>query len=151
MAETLAWSGFAFHLSQERWQYGSLDTLGFIERKKEVVVFGPRRVGNPHLPISPAVAAAESGRRTHYGTLADRIEPLDGAQQAGLVMQRLKSLTFPRMLVVDEIRYQPKHRNDTICFSQLISRRFERTPIVLISKMGFGERGDISGAEFVAS
>ena len=41
---------------------------------------GPPGVGKTHLAISLAIAAAQSGRRVYYGTLADLITPLEEAQ-----------------------------------------------------------------------
>ena len=58
-------------------------------------------VGKTHLAISLAVAAAESGRRVYYGTLADLVESLAEAKTAGNLARRLKVLTHPAVLVVD--------------------------------------------------
>jgi hypothetical protein len=65
-----------------------------------------------HLAISLAIAAAQSGRRVYYGTLADLITSLEEAQAAGRLQARLKVLTHPVLLVVDEIGYLPITRFD---------------------------------------
>jgi DNA replication protein DnaC len=51
----------------------SLHELGFVERRENVIFLGPPGVGKTHLAISLAIAAAQSGRRVYYGTLADLI------------------------------------------------------------------------------
>ncbi len=71
--------------------------------------------------MSLAVAAAQSGRRVYYGTLADLITSLEEAQQAGHLGQRLKTLIFPSVLVVDEIGYLPISRTGAMHFFQLMS------------------------------
>ena len=48
-----------------------------------------------------AAAAAESGRRVYYGTLAGPIESLTEAKAAGNLSRRLRVLTHPVLLVVD--------------------------------------------------
>ena len=58
-----------------------------------------RTVGKTHLAISLAIAAAQSGRRVYYGTLADLITSLEEAQAAGRLQARLKVLTHPALLV----------------------------------------------------
>ena len=68
---------------------------------------GPPGVGKTHLAISLAIAAAEAGRRVYYGTLAGLIESLSEAKAAGNLSRRLRVLTHPALLVVDEIRYLP--------------------------------------------
>ena len=65
---------FSFQPSVKREQIDSLHELGFLERGENVVFLGPPGVGKTHLAISLAVAAAESGRRIYFGTLADLID-----------------------------------------------------------------------------
>jgi len=63
VAKTLADFDFSFQPSVKRDQIESLHTLGFIERRENVILLGPPGVGKTHLAISLAVAAAQSGRR----------------------------------------------------------------------------------------
>ncbi len=80
---TLADFDFTFQPSLKREQLDSLHALGFVERRETVIFLGPPRVGQTHLAISLAIAAARSGRRVYCGTLADLITSLEEAQQAG--------------------------------------------------------------------
>jgi DNA replication protein DnaC len=70
---------FSFQPSPRREQMESLHELGFVERRENVVFLGPPGVGKTHLAISLAIAAAQSGRRVYYGTLADLITSLEEA------------------------------------------------------------------------
>ena len=89
--KTLAYLDFSFQPSLKRELIDSLRALSFEERKENVVFLGPPGVGKTHLAISRAIAAAQSGRRVYYGTLADLITSLKEAQQAGRLTQRLKT------------------------------------------------------------
>lgn len=64
-AKTLADFDFTFQPSLKREQIESLHTLGFIERKENVILLGPPGVGKTHHAIALAVAAAQSGRRIY--------------------------------------------------------------------------------------
>ena len=108
-------------------------------------------MGKTHLALSLAVATAEGGRRIYYGSLADLIDSLEEAQTAGPLNQRLKTLTYPSLLIVDEIGYLPITRNGTMLFFQLMSRRYERGSTVLTSNKGFEEWGSIFGDDVMAS
>jgi DNA replication protein DnaC len=148
--KTLADFDFTFQPSLKREQIESLHTLGFVERKENVVLLGPPGVGKSHLAISLAIAAAQGGRRVYYGTLADLITSLEEAQQAGRLGQRLKTLVFPSVLVVDEIGYLPITRTGAMLFFQLMSRRYEHAATVLTSNKGFDEWGEVFGDDVMA-
>ena len=149
--KTLADFDFTFQPSIRREQVESLHTLGFLERRENVVFLGPPGVGKTHLAISLAVAAAESGRRVYYGTLGDLIASLEEAQQAGRLAHRMKTLGFPALLVVDEVGYLPVSRTGAMLFFQLISRRYEHASTVLTSNQGFESWGDVFGDEVMAA
>lgn len=142
---------YTFQPSIPREQIESLDELGFVERRENVIFLGPPGVGKTHLAIGLAIACAQSGRRVYYGTLADLIANLEEAQTAGRLQQRLKVLTHPALLVVDEIGYLPVSRTGAMVFFQLMSRRYERASTVLTSNKPFEEWGDILGDEVMAA
>jgi DNA replication protein DnaC len=95
--------------------------------------------------------AVADGRRVYYGTLADLITSLEEAQAAGKLSHRLKTLTHPALLVVDEIGYLPVSRTGAMLFFQLMSRRYERVSTVLTSNKGFEDWGDVFGDEVMAA
>ena len=94
VVKRLAEFDFSFQPSLRREQMESLHELGFVERRENVVFLGPPGVGKTHLAISLAIAAAQSGRRVYYGTLADLITSLEDARAAGRLQACLKVLTL---------------------------------------------------------
>ena len=149
--KTLEDFDFTFQPSIKREQIDSLHELGFLERKENVIFLGPPGVGKTHLAISLAIAAAQSGRRVYYGALADLITSLEEAKIAGQLGRRLKILTYPSLLVIDEIGYLPVSPTGAMLFFQLINRRYERVSTVLTSNKGFEEWGQILGDEVMAA
>jgi DNA replication protein DnaC len=141
---------FSFQPSVKREQIDSLATLGFVERRENVIFLGPPGVGKTHLAISLAIAAAQSGRRVYYGTLADLITSLEEAHAAGKLLHRMKTLTHPSLLVVDEIGYLPVSRTGAMHFFQLMTRRYEHASTVLTSNKSFEEWGEIFGDDVMA-
>lgn len=94
-------------------QIESLHELGFLNRRENV--------GKTHLAISLAVAAAEFGRRVYYGTLAGLIESLMDAKAAGELSRRLRVLTHPVLLVVDEIGYLPVTQDGAVLGDEIMA------------------------------
>ncbi len=148
--KTLADFDFTFQPSIKREQLDSLHQLGFVERRENVIFLGPPGVGKTHLAISLAITCAQSGRRVYYSTLADLITSLEEAQTAGRLRHRLETLTFPALLIVDEIGYLPISRTGAMLFFHLMSRRYERAATVLTSNKGFEEWGEIFGDDVMA-
>ena len=76
---------------------------------------------------------------------------LEEAKAADRLGHRLKTLTHPALLVVDEIGYLPVNQTGAMLFFQLINRRYERASTVLTSNKGFEEWGDVLGDEVMAA
>ena len=149
--KTLAQFDFTFQPSIKREQIESLHELGFLDRRENVILLGPPGVGKTHLAISLAIAAAEAGRRVYYGTLAGLIDSLVDARAAGALSRRLRVLTHPALIVVDEIGYLPVSQDGAVLFFQLINARHERASTVLTSNKGFEEWGHVLGDEIMAA
>ncbi len=149
--KTIGQFDFAFQPSIQREQLESLHELGFVKRRENVIFLGPPGVGKTHLAISLAISAAESGRRVYYGTLVNLIESLEQARAAGQLARRLRVLSHPALLVVDEIGYLPVNRDGAVLFFQLINARYEHASTVLTSNKGFEDWGDILGDEVMAA
>ena len=149
--KTLDQFDFRFEPSIKREQIESLHELGFLERAGNVILLGPPGVGKTHLAISLSISAAESGRKVDYRTLATLIDSLTEAKAAGNLSRRLRVLTHPALLVVDEIGYLPIRQDGAVLFFQLINARHERASTVLTSNEGFEEWGGVLGDEIMAA
>ena len=149
--KTLEEFDFSFQPSIKREQIESLAELSFLERKENVVLLGPPGVGKTHLAIGLAIAAAQSGRRVYYGTLADLVSSLEEARAAGTFKRRLAVLAAPSLMVVDEIGYLPVSQAGATLFFQLMSRRYEHASTVMTSNKGFEEWGEVLGDEVMAA
>ena len=78
-------------------------------------------------------------------------DAVEQAKAAGQLARRLRVLSHPALLIVDEIGYLPVSRDGAVLFFQLINARYEHASTVLTSNKGFEEWGEILGDEVMAA
>ena len=142
---------FDYQPSIDRKQVHSLASSHFIEHGDNVIVLGPPGVGKTHLAVSLGLKAIEAGYRVLFTTAANLIEKLTKAHAEGRLEDKLKIYTAPRLLIIDEIGYLPIDRVGANLFFQLISRRYERGPMILTSNQSFGAWGEVFGDRVIAT
>ena len=115
------------------------------------MILGPPGVGKTHLAVGLGLKAIEHGYRVLFTTAAVLIATLTRALAEGRLDDKLKLYTVPRLLIVDEIGYLPIDRQGANLLFQLISRRYERGPMVLTSNQSFGSWGEVFGDRVIAT
>jgi DNA replication protein DnaC len=142
---------FGYQPSLDKKQILQLATCHFLEHGDNLVLLGAPGVGKSHLAVGLGLKAIERGYRVLFTTAADLITALTRAVSQGRLEEKLKVYTVPRLLVIDEIGYLPIDRAGANLFFQLISRRYERGPMVLTSNQSFGSWGEVFGDRVIAT
>jgi len=142
---------FSYQPSIDKKQVTDLSTCHFIEHGDNVIILGPPGVGKTHMAVSLGLKAIEAGYRVLFTTAAHLIGSLTKAMTEGKLDDKLKFYTTPRLLIIDEIGYLPIDRQGANLFFQLISRRYERGPMILTSNQSFGAWGEVFGDRVIAT
>lgn len=142
---------FSYQPSLDKKQVNTLATCHFIEHGENVVILGPPGVGKTHLSVGLGLKAIEHGYRVLFTTAANMIATLTKALSEGKLDDKLKTYTVPRLLIVDEIGYLPIDQAGANLFFQLISRRYEKGPVILTSNQSFGSWGEVFGDRVIAT
>jgi DNA replication protein DnaC len=114
-------------------------------------VTAPPGVGKTHLAVGLGLKAIERGYRVLFTTAATMIATLTKALIEGRLDDKLKLYTVPRLLIVDELGYLPIDQQGANLFFQLVSRRYERGPLILTSNQSFGSWGEVFGDRVIAT
>lgn len=141
--KTLEQFDFEFQPSLDRRQVRELAGLAFIERAHNVVILGPPGVGKTHLSIALGVKAVEAGYSVLFLTLEELMTRLNKAVHENRLERALKQLTYPRLLIIDELGYLPLNRLEASLFFRLVARRYERASLIVTSNKRFLDWGEV--------
>jgi len=122
----------------------------FVEHGDNLIVIVPPSVGKTRLAVSLGIRAIEGGYRTLSTLAAILISALTKAHAEGRFDEKLKVYKSPRLLIIDEIGYLPIERQGAHLLFQLISRRYERGPMILTSNQSLAARDDAYGERVIA-
>jgi DNA replication protein DnaC len=149
--KTLEQFDFSFQPSIDRKLIRDLSGLGFVERNENVILLGPPGVGKTHLAVALGVKAAEAGHRVLFMTLDRLVSTLMKARQENRLDRQLQQLSYPKVLILDEIGYLPMTREEASLFFRLINRRYERACTILTSNKSFMDWGEVFGDQVIAT
>jgi DNA replication protein DnaC len=101
---------FEFQPSVDRKLIEDLATLRFIEENRPILFLGQPGCGKTHLAVALATTAVEAGFRGYFTTADDMVNTLVRAQREGTFGPKLKTLTAPSVLVIDDVGLLPIER-----------------------------------------
>jgi DNA replication protein DnaC len=149
--KTLDQFEFEFQPSVDRKVVRELSGLSFVERAHNVVLLGPPGTGKTHLSIALGVKAVEAGYSVLFLTLETLMTRLSRAQRENRLERILQQLSYPKLLILDEIGYLPLSRQDASLFFRLLVRRYERASLIVTSNKSFVDWGDIFNDQVLAT
>ena len=149
--KTLDQFDFDFQPSIDRKTIRELAGGSFIERAHNVVLLGPPGVGKTHLAVALGVKAVETGYSALFLTLETLMGRLIRARHENRLERTLQQLTYPRLLILDELGYLPLSREEASLFFRLLVRRYERGSLIVTSNKSFADWGEVFNDQVLAT
>jgi DNA replication protein DnaC len=148
--KTLDEFDFGFPSGIDTRKVASLATLQFIPAGSNVVLLGPAGVGKTMLATALAVTAFQSGFSIHFSALDHLLGQLRAAESAGRLNRQLRVYLRPSVLIIDDVGRRPLDRTEATTVCQLVSRRSERSSMIITSRLRLSEWGHVLGGDVLA-
>ena len=149
--KTLDQFDFEYQPSIDRKQVRELAGLSFVERAQNVVLLGPPGVGKTHIAVALGIKAVEAGYSVLFLTLEALMGRLVRARHENRLERSLQQLTYPKLLILDELGYLPLSREEASLFFRLLVRRYERGSLIVTSNKGFTDWGEVFNDHVLAT
>jgi DNA replication protein DnaC len=97
------------------------------------------------------VPLVEAGYSLLFLSLETLMTRLLLARHENRLERTLRQLTYPKLLIVDEIGYLPLSREEAGLFFRLVVRRYERASLIVTSNKSFLAWGEVFNDEVLAT
>ena len=120
-----------------------LEEALFIEKKENLVLYGPVGVGKTHMAIAAGVVACQKGYKTRFYTVTELVLKLSEARKNGTLERLRNDLNNLDLLVLDEWGYVPIDRDGSQLLFRVISDSYESKSLILTTNIEFSKWGGI--------
>jgi DNA replication protein DnaC len=113
--------------------------LRFLERSENVVLAASQGLGKTMIARNVAHATVLAGQSALFVSASDLLLDLAKQDTARALERRLQHYARPHVLVIDEIGYLSYDNHAADLLFQIVSRRYEKRPIVLTTNLAFSD------------
>lgn len=128
-----------------------LENTAFLERKQNLVLYGPVGVGKTHMAIAVGVEACRRGYKVLFYTVTELVLKLAEARKNGTLERLRTTLGRQDLLILDEWGYVPVDRDGSELLFQVISDSYESKSLILTTNLEFSKWGGIFTDEQMAA
>jgi DNA replication protein DnaC len=111
----------------------------FVDRRENILVFGPPGTGKIHVLCAVAQELVRSGRRFLFTTTALLVQELLAAKRDLTLTAYLKRLSHWEALLLDDLGYVQQSREEMEVLFTLLAERYERGSVCLTSNLPFSK------------
>lgn len=123
----------------------------WIDKKENLLFFGPPGLGKTHLAIALGYKAIGKGYTLCFERITNLIKVLKTADVQRTSGFRLKRILRSHVLIIDEIGYTPIEKREANLFFNLISEMYEKQSIIITSNKSFSVWSEMMGDEIMTT
>lgn len=116
-----------------------IKNASFIEKKENLILYGPVGTGKTHMATAVGVAACNRGKKVKFYRTAALVNELIDAKTKGNLSKFLKQLEKADLLICDEWGYIPLDRQGAQLLFQVVTDCYEKKSVVITTNLEFGK------------
>lgn len=120
-------------------------SLGFIERKENILMLGSTGTGKTHLSIALGIRACSEGKSVLFYRVADLTSELEVLHKQGQAAGLINKLTTADLLILDEMGYVPFSKTASELLFSVVSKSYQTQSLIVTSNLEFGRWSEIFG------
>lgn len=120
----------------DKMQLHNLETLSFLEKKENLILYGAVGTGKTHLAVALGVKAINEGKRAVFYRVHDLVNELDA--DIDNKAKAYKKIAKADLLILDEWGYLPLHQEGARLLFDIVSNCYETKSIIITTNIEFG-------------
>lgn len=120
-----------------------IKTASFIERKDNLILYGPVGTGKTHLATAIGVEACNKGKTVKFFRTAALVNALLEAKKNEELKKFLKQIEKTDLLICDEWGYIPFEKDGSQLLFQVISECYEKRSLIITTNLEFSKWNSI--------
>ena len=125
--------------------------VSFIEKKQNLVLYGPVGVGKTHMAIAAGIIACRKRYKARFYIVTELVLKLAEARKTGTLERLRNTRNQQDLLILDEWCYVPVDRDGSELLFQVISDSYESKSLILTTNLEFSRWGSIFTDEQMAA
>ena len=116
----------------------NLESLDFLEKKENLILYGAVGTGKTHLSVALGVQAINQGKKAVFYRVHDLVNQLEtgDVKEAAKVHKKIKQAD---LLILDEWGYLPLHQEGARLLFDIISSCYETKSVIITTNIEFGK------------
>ena len=133
------------------WGRAQLETLDFVDRCEDLVLYGPVGTGKTHLAVALAGIACMRAIPVRFFTATGLLMRLRRAKREDRLDTELRQIAKARLLIIDEFGYMPVDEEGSRLLFQVISDSYETRSVIYTTNIEFSGWGRVLGDKNMAA
>ena len=128
-----------------------LESLEFITRAQDLVLYGDVGTGKTHMATALVAAACRQGIQARFFTTSALVMMLRRAKDEDRLDKELASLAKNQLIAIDELGYLPIDTEGARLLFQVIADGYEKRSLIITTNLEFSRWGTVFGDDNMAA